>query len=82
MHNLGAYRVERRLRFGLYKEILKEYSTVLLESGYHSLFFPGGTRCRSNEVERHVKLGLLGTACRPGRTASGSRSRGGPSSTP
>ena len=62
MHNLGAYRVDRRLRFGLYKEILKEYSTVLLESGYHSLFFPGGTRCRSNEVERHVKLGLLGTA--------------------
>ncbi len=61
MHNLGAYRVDRRLRFGLYKEILKEYSTVLLESGYHSLFFPGGTRCRSNDVERHLKLGLLGT---------------------
>lgn len=62
MHNLGAYRVDRRLRFGLYKHILKEYSTVLLESGYHSLFFPGGTRCRSNDVERHLKLGLLGTA--------------------
>jgi len=61
MHNLGAYRVDRRLRFELYKEILKEYSTVLLESGYHSLFFPGGTRCRSNMVERHLKLGLLGT---------------------
>ncbi|MCA9680395.1 MAG: 1-acyl-sn-glycerol-3-phosphate acyltransferase [Myxococcales bacterium] len=61
MRNLGAYRVDRRLRFGLYKEVLKEYSTVLLESGYHSLFFPGGTRCRSNEVERHLKLGLLGT---------------------
>lgn len=62
MRNLGAYRVDRRLRFELYKEILKEYSTVLLESGYHSLFFPGGTRCRSNVVERSVKLGLLGTA--------------------
>ncbi len=61
MHNLGAYRVDRRLRFELYKEILKEYSTVLLESGYHSLFFPGGTRCRSNVVERSLKLGLLGT---------------------
>ena len=47
MHNLGAYRVDRRLRFELYKDILKEYSTVLLESGYHSLFFPGGTRCRA-----------------------------------
>lgn len=61
MHNLGAYRVDRRLKFGLYKDVLKEYSTVLLERGYHSLFFPGGTRCRSNQVERHLKLGLLGT---------------------
>jgi glycerol-3-phosphate O-acyltransferase len=62
MRNLGAYRVDRRLRFELYKDVLKEYSTVLLEHGYHSLFFPGGTRCRSNLVERHLKLGLLGTA--------------------
>lgn len=62
MQNLGAYRVDRRLTFSLYKNILKEYSTVLLESGYHSLFFPGGTRGRSNEVEKHLKLGLLGTA--------------------
>ena len=46
MRNLGAYRVDRRLRFELYKDVLKEYSTVLLEHGYHSLFFPGGTRCR------------------------------------
>ena len=30
-------------------------------SGYHSLFFPGGTRCRSNAIESHLKLGLLGT---------------------
>jgi glycerol-3-phosphate O-acyltransferase len=61
MRNLGAYRVDRRLRFELYKDVLKEYSTVLLENGYHSLFFPGGTRCRSNIVEKHLKLGLLGT---------------------
>lgn len=61
MRNLGAYRVDRRLRFELYKDVLKEYSTVLLEHGYHSLFFPGGTRCRSNIVENHIKLGLLGT---------------------
>jgi glycerol-3-phosphate O-acyltransferase len=61
MHNLGAYRVDRRLRFALYKDVLKEYSTVLLEQGYHSLFFPGGTRCRSNVIESHLKLGLLGT---------------------
>jgi glycerol-3-phosphate O-acyltransferase len=61
MRNLGAYRVDRRLKFELYKDVLKEYSTVLLEHGYHSLFFPGGTRCRSNVVEKHLKLGLLGT---------------------
>jgi glycerol-3-phosphate O-acyltransferase len=62
MRNLGAYRVDRRLRFELYKDVLKEYSTVLLEHGYHSLFFPGGTRCRSNIIEKHLKLGLLGTS--------------------
>src|SRR5262245_64971261 len=61
MRNLGAYRVDRRLKFELYKDVLKEYSTVLLERGYHSLFFPGGTRCRSNVVEKNLKLGLLGT---------------------
>ena len=44
MHNLGAYRVDRRLRHGLYKEVLKAYSCVVIERGYHSLFFPGGTR--------------------------------------
>jgi glycerol-3-phosphate O-acyltransferase len=61
MHNLGAYKVDRRLRNGLYKEVLKTYSTVVLERGYHSLFFPGGTRSRSGSIERKLKLGLLGT---------------------
>ena len=62
MHNLGAYKVDRRIKHTLYKSILKMYSQVLLEHGYHSLFFPGGTRCRSNVVESKLKLGLLGTA--------------------
>ncbi|MBW2525005.1 MAG: 1-acyl-sn-glycerol-3-phosphate acyltransferase [Deltaproteobacteria bacterium] len=61
MHNLGAYRVDRRLRHKLYKDVLKAYSCVLIENGYHSLFFPGGTRSRSGAVERKLKLGLLGT---------------------
>jgi glycerol-3-phosphate O-acyltransferase len=61
MHNLGAYRVDRRLKHGLYKEVLKAYSCVLIEHGYHSLFFPGGTRSRSGGVERRLKLGLAGT---------------------
>jgi glycerol-3-phosphate O-acyltransferase len=61
MHNLGAYRVDRRLRHSLYKDVLKAYSGVLIEHGFHSLFFPGGTRSRSGGVERRLKLGLAGT---------------------
>lgn len=64
MSNLGAYRVDRRKQAALYKDVLKEYSTCALELGYHSLFFPGGTRARSGEVERKLKKGLLGTAVR------------------
>jgi len=62
MHNLGAYRLDRRIKAALYKDALKTYSTVLLERGYHSLFFPGGTRSRSGLIEQHLKLGLAGTA--------------------
>jgi len=61
MHNLGAYRVDRRIKAQLYKDVLKTYSSILIERGYHSLFFPGGTRSRSGAVERHLKLGLAGT---------------------
>jgi glycerol-3-phosphate O-acyltransferase len=62
MHNLGAYRVDRRIRAQVYKDVLKTYSCVMIERGYHSLFFPGGTRSRSGMVERRLKLGLAGTA--------------------
>lgn len=62
MRNLGAYRVDRRLRHLLYKDVLKTYSQILLERGYHSLFFPGGTRSRSGTIEQKLKLGLLGSA--------------------
>jgi glycerol-3-phosphate O-acyltransferase len=61
MHNLGAYKVDRRISHNLYKECLKTYSEELLVRGFHSLFFPGGTRSRSGQVEDHLKLGLLGT---------------------
>ncbi len=64
MSNLGAYKVDRKKKAALYKAVLKEYSTCALELGYHSLFFPGGTRSRSGEVERKLKKGLLGTAVR------------------
>ncbi len=62
MHNLGAYRVDRRIKAGIYKDVLKTYSTVMIERGYHSLFFPGGTRSRSGMLEHKLKLGLAGTA--------------------
>ncbi|HEY8039785.1 MAG TPA: 1-acyl-sn-glycerol-3-phosphate acyltransferase [Polyangiaceae bacterium] len=76
MHNLGAYRVDRRLKHGLYKDVLKAYSCVLIERGYHSLFFPGGTRSRSGAVERKLKLGLAGTGVEAmARTAAGGQTR-------
>jgi glycerol-3-phosphate O-acyltransferase len=62
MARLGAYKVDRRLRFGLYKEVLKTFSQVILENGLHSIFFPGGTRSRSGLIEKKLKLGLAGTA--------------------
>ena len=62
MRNCGAYRVDRRIRHELYKDVLKTYSQVILERGYHSMFFPGGTRSRSGRIEGRIKLGLLGTA--------------------
>ena len=61
MNNLGAYRVDRKKNNVLYKTVLKAYSVVALEKGYNNLFFPGGTRSRSGAIERHLKLGLLGT---------------------
>ena len=61
MHNLGAYTVDRSKSDPLYRETLKEYATVSLELGQHNLFFPGGTRSRSGEIESKIKLGLLGT---------------------
>jgi glycerol-3-phosphate O-acyltransferase len=61
MRHLGAYTVDRKKTDPLYRETLKEYATVLLERGQHSLIFPGGTRSRSGALEHKLKLGLLGT---------------------
>ncbi len=62
MSRLGAYKVDRRKKNGVYLETLKMYSTVALQRGAHSIFFPGGTRSRSGQIETKLKLGLLGTA--------------------
>ena len=61
MNSLGAYKVDRRKKNPVYLETLKTYSSLALRWGCHSLFFPGGTRSRSGEIEKSLKLGLLGT---------------------
>ena len=61
MSRLGAYTVDRRKKNFLYKDVLKDYSTSSIRRGCHSLFFPGGTRCRSGQIESQIKKGLLGT---------------------
>lgn len=62
MHNLGAYKVDRRKKAWVYKDVLKTYAGCTLELGLHNLFFPGGTRSRSGRIETKLKLGLLSTA--------------------
>jgi glycerol-3-phosphate O-acyltransferase len=61
MSNLGAFKVDRRKKNSIYLELLKNYSTVSLQRGANGLFFPGGTRSRSGNLETSLKLGLLGT---------------------
>jgi len=62
MHNLGAYKVDRRKKAPVYKDVLKTYAGCSIELGYHNLFFPGGTRSRSGMVEQKLKMGLMGQA--------------------
>ncbi|HLP94077.1 MAG TPA: 1-acyl-sn-glycerol-3-phosphate acyltransferase [Saprospiraceae bacterium] len=62
MNRLGAYRVDRRKKNGVYLETLKTMSRLSIQRGVNSLFFPGGTRSRSGEIETDLKMGLLGTA--------------------
>ncbi|NNE29333.1 MAG: glycerol acyltransferase, partial [Saprospiraceae bacterium] len=61
MNRLGAYRVDRRKKNPIYLETLKGNSKLAIEYGTNSLFFPGGTRSRSGELEQRLKLGLMGT---------------------
>ncbi|MEZ4939386.1 MAG: 1-acyl-sn-glycerol-3-phosphate acyltransferase [Saprospiraceae bacterium] len=68
MNRLGAYRVDRRKKNPIYLETLKTMSKLSIERGVNSLFFPGGTRSRSGELDRDLKLGLLGTTVEAQRT--------------
>lgn len=60
MDHLGAYKVDRKKKSFVYKEVLKAYAGYSMELGYHNLFFPGGTRSRSGKIESKLKMGLLG----------------------
>jgi glycerol-3-phosphate O-acyltransferase len=62
MNSLGAYKVDRRKKNLPYLETLKMYSTIAIQKGAHSLFFPGGSRSRSGVIVKRLKLGLLGSA--------------------
>lgn len=59
---LGAYALDRRKKNAIYLEILKSFSQLSIERGVHTLFFPGGTRSRSGQLENRLKMGLVGTA--------------------
>jgi glycerol-3-phosphate O-acyltransferase len=61
INRLGAYRVDRRKKNAIYLETLKTMSNLSIQRGTNSLFFPGGTRSRSGEIETKLKMGLLGT---------------------
>lgn len=68
MNRLGAYRVDRRKKNHVYLEAIKTMSHISIVHGTNSLFFPGGTRSRSNHIESQIKLGLLGTAIQAQRS--------------
>lgn len=68
MNRLGAYRVDRRKKNAIYLETLKGMSTLSIKRGTNSLFFPGGTRSRSGQLETKLKMGLLGTVIEAQRT--------------
>ena len=61
MSRLGAYKVDRRKKNPIYAQAIRQFSQISIEQNLNSIFFPGGTRSRSGEVESKVKLGLLST---------------------
>lgn len=61
MNRLGAYRVDRRKKNQIYLETLKSMSQLAVQKDVNNLFFPGGTRSRSGEIESNLKKGLLST---------------------
>lgn len=61
INRLGAYKLDRRKKNPLYLATLKSFSTLSIQKGVNTIFYPGGTRSRSGEFEKYIKLGLFGT---------------------
>jgi glycerol-3-phosphate O-acyltransferase len=61
MNRLGAYRLDRRKKNAIYMQTLKSMSSLSIQKGVNTIFFPGGTRSRSGHIEQQLKLGLLST---------------------
>ena len=61
MSKLGAYKVDRRKKNSIYFNSLLTFSKYSLLKNVNSVFFPGGTRSRSGEIETNLKTGLMGS---------------------
>ncbi len=59
MSKLGAYKVDRRKKNYIYMSTLLAYSRYSMTQDVNSIFFPGGTRSRSGEIETNLKTGLM-----------------------
>jgi glycerol-3-phosphate O-acyltransferase len=61
MNRLGAYRIDRRKKNPIYLQTLYSFSSLAIQKGTNSLFFPGGTRSRMGKLETKLKLGMMST---------------------
>ncbi len=61
MSRLGAYKVDRRKKNSIYFNSLMAFSMFSIKKDVNSIFFPGGTRSRSGEIEVNLKTGLMGS---------------------
>ncbi len=61
MSRLGAYKVDRRKKNSIYFSTLMAFSMFSIKKDVNSIFFPGGTRSRSGEIEVNLKTGLMGS---------------------
>jgi len=61
MSRVGTYKIDRRKRNPIYRKTLDLFSTVSIQEGLNSIFYPGGTRSRTGGIEQKLKYGLMNT---------------------